>query len=75
MRAKSEISLAAITGQTTFIQVLSLIIIFGIGITGVRSFYVDSLQSQVLFVSLASVALATSWYIDRRTQAIKEHVL
>ncbi len=75
LRAKSEISLAAITGQTTFIQVLSLIIIFGIGITGVRNFYVDSLQSQALFVGLASVALATSWYIDRRTQAIKEHVL
>lgn len=75
LRAKSDISLAAITGQTTFIQVLSLIIIFGIGITGVRAFYVDSVQSQMLFISLATVALATSWYIDRRTQAIKERVL
>ncbi len=75
LRAKSEINLAAITGQTTFIQVLSIIIIFFIGITGIRAFYVNDLSTQILFISLVMVALVTSWYIDRRTQAIKERVL
>jgi len=75
LRAKSEINLAAITGQTAFIQGLSIIIIVGIGVTAVRSFYVDSVGTQLLFITLVSIALATSWYIDRRTQAIKERVL
>jgi pilus assembly protein TadC len=75
LRSKSEVNLAAITGQTTFIQVLSLIIIFGIGLTAVRNFYVNSTNTQLLFIGLVTVALATSWYIDRRTQAIKERVL
>lgn len=75
LRAKSEVNLAAITGQTTFIQVLSLLIIVGIGLTAVRDFYVESAQTQMLFIGLICIALFTSWYIDRRTQAIKERVL
>lgn len=75
LRAKSEVNLAAITGQTTFIQVLSILIIFAIGLTRLRNFYVNSVPTQMLFITFVTVALLTSWYIDARTQAIKEKVL
>lgn len=76
LRSKSEVNLAAITGQTTFIQVLSLMIIIVIGLWGtVREFYMVSLSTRIFFITLVSVALATSWYIDNRTQTIKERVL
>lgn len=76
LRSKSEVNLAAITGQTTFIQVISLFIIVVIGLWGtVREFYMASMGTRMLFMTLVLVALTTSWYIDMRTQAIKERVL
>ncbi len=75
LRDKSEVELTAITGQTRFIQIISLIIIFFIAATSLREAYTESLGAQVLFVGLATVAVATSWYIDRRTVALKERIL
>lgn len=76
LRSKSEVNLAAITGQTTFIQVISLLIIIAIGLwSTVREYYVATMSTRVLFMVLVLVALSTSWYIDMRTQAIKERVL
>ncbi|HID86784.1 MAG TPA: hypothetical protein EYP55_05320 [Anaerolineae bacterium] len=75
MRTQFEVNLAVITGQTLFIQVISLIIIFFIAFTGLREAYTSSWARQLFFILVASVGVATSYYIDRRAISLKERIL
>lgn len=75
LRSETEVNLAVISGQTLFIQVISLLIIGAIAVTPLRDAYVSSLFGQFLFVGLATLAVVTSWVIDRKTVELKERVL
>lgn len=75
LRADTEVNLAVISGQTLFIQIISLLIIAFIAITPLRNAYVRSVNGQILFVVLATIGVLTSYYIDRKTTELKERVL
>lgn len=75
LRSDTEVNLAVISGQTLFIQVLSLMIIGFIALTPLRSAYIDSVGAQLLFVTLATIGVVTSWVIDRKAAELKERVL
>lgn len=75
MRTQSEVNLTVVTGQTLFIQVISLAIIFFIALTGLREVYTSSWRGQLFFALVASVGVATSYYIDRRAISLKERIL
>lgn len=75
LRAETEVNLAVISGQTLFIQALSLLIIAGIALTPLRNAYLRSVGAQLLFVVLATIGVVTSWVIDRKATELKERVL
>jgi hypothetical protein len=76
LRSETEVNLAVISGQTLFIQVLSIIIIVGIALVpALRTAYVSSVGAQLLFVVLATIGVLTSWVIDRKAVELKERVL
>ncbi|RME43529.1 MAG: hypothetical protein D6791_15245 [Chloroflexi bacterium] len=75
LRSETEVNLAVIGGQTLFIQILSLLLIGVIALTPLRDAYVNSIRGQLLFVTLATVGVVTSWVIDRKTAELKERVL
>lgn len=75
LRIQSEVNLAVITGQTLFIQIISLIIVFFIAFTGLREAYTRSIPAQLFFIAVATLGVITSYYIDRRTISLKERIL
>lgn len=75
LRSETEVNLAVISGQTLFIQVLSLLIIAFIAMTPLRDAYISSMGGQLVFVALATIGVLTSWIIDRKTAELKERVL
>lgn len=75
LRSETEVNLAVISGQTFFIQVLSLLIIAFISVTPLRDAYINSVGAQALFVVLATIGVLTSWVIDRKAAELKERVL
>lgn len=75
LRSETEVNLAVIGGQTLFIQVISLLIIGVISLTPLRDAYLNSVGGQLIFVVLATIGVATSWVIDRKTAELKERVL
>lgn len=75
LRSETEVNLAVISGQTLFIQVISLLIIAGIALTPLREAYTNSVAGQLFFALLVTIAVVTSWIIDRKTVELKERVL
>lgn len=76
MRTQSEVNLTVVTGQTLFIQSISLIIVFFIAfVAWLREAYTSSWRAQLFFVIIASIGVATSYYIDRRAISLKERIL
>lgn len=76
LRSETEVNLAVISGQTLFIQIVSLLIIAVIALVPpLRKAYVNSVTAQLIFVVLATIGVLTSWVIDRKTAELKERVL
>jgi hypothetical protein len=75
LRSETEVNLAVISGQTIFIQILSLLIIAFIALTPLRDAYTHSVGGQLIFVVLATIGVMTSWVIDRKAAELKERVL
>ena len=74
LRRETETSLSSVTGQTRFMQILSLLVILVVGVVpSLRRAY-RGLGMQAVFMIIMSVALATSWYIERRVGALKERI-
>ena len=69
-----DTSLAPITGQTNFLQILSIVIVVVVGVVRDLSRAYASLGAQVMFIAVASVGLATSYYIERRIRSLKERI-
>lgn len=75
LRSETEVNLAVISGQTLFIQIVSLLIIAFIAMTPLREAYTRSVGAQLFFVVLATIGVLTSYYIDRKATELKERVL
>jgi len=74
LRRQTETSLSSVTGQTSFMQALSLLIILVVGvIPRLRAAY-QSLGMQIVFMVVMSVALGTSWYIEKQVSNLKEQI-
>ena len=75
MRTEAEKSLASVTGQTLIIQVISVIVVFLIALTGLREAYTSSWGGQLFFIVVVSVMVATSYFLERRAMSLKERIL
>jgi hypothetical protein len=75
VRDKSEVNMTVISGQTRIIQIIAVSLVTIVAIApGLRLAY-ESPIGQVVFIVIASVGVITSWYIDRKSQALRERVL
>lgn len=75
MRDQSEVNMTVISGQTRIIQLIAVALVTVVGLVGALRFAYESPAGQMLFIIIASVGVLTSWYIDRKAQALKERVL
>jgi len=73
LRNKTETEVGAIAGQTQVIQLVGLGVIFIISASGLRSAY-SGQSAQLLFISMASMAVIASYYIDKRILSLKERI-
>lgn len=74
LRRVVDTSLAPITGQVNFLQILSVIIVVVVGAIPALSQTYRSLAGQLLLISVASFALGASYYIERRVSSLKEGI-
>jgi len=75
MRDHSEVNMTVISGQTKVIQVIAVALVGVVGAVSMLRLAYESPITQVVFMVIASVAVLTSWYIDRKSQSLKERVL
>ena len=76
LQRETEVELSSITGQTRIIQIIGLIVLFAIALVpSLREIYATYAVPQILYIVFASVAVFTSYAIDRRVDQLKESVL
>jgi hypothetical protein len=75
IRDHSEVNMTVLTGQTRIIQLIAVTLITVVGVIPMFRAAYESAPGQLLFILIASVGVLTSWYIDRRSTALKERVL
>jgi len=75
MRDQSEVNMTVISGQTRIIQLIAVALVTVVGLVGALRVAYEGTAGQLLFIVIASVGVLTSWYIDRKSQALKERVL
>ncbi|MCG2767512.1 MAG: hypothetical protein L6435_03925 [Anaerolineae bacterium] len=74
LRRVVDTSLASITGQVSFLQILSLIIVFAVGVIPALSQAYSSPVGQLMFVVIATIGLGASYYIERKVSSLKERI-
>jgi hypothetical protein len=75
VRDKSEVNMTVISGQTRIIQLIAVALVTVVAAApGLRVAY-ESPIGQSVFIFIASIGVVTSWYIDRKSQALRERVL
>lgn len=75
LRDQSEVNMTVISGQTRIIQLIAVSLVTVVGLVPLLRVAYETPVGQVLFVIIASVGVLTSWYIDRKSTALKERVL
>jgi hypothetical protein len=75
MRDQSEVNMTVISGQTRIIQLIAVALVTVVGFVPLLRVAYESSGGQMIFIVIASVGVLTSWYIDRKAQALKERVL
>jgi len=75
MRDKSEVSMTVINGQTNIIQLIALGTITVVGIVPLLRQVYENVPGQLLFMVIATIGVATSWYIEGQASKLKEKVL
>jgi hypothetical protein len=75
MRDQSDVNMTVISGQTKIIQLIAVSLVTVVGAVSMLRLAYESLITQFLFMAIASVGVLTSWYIDRKSQSLKERVL
>jgi len=72
LRGEAKSELDGIIGQATLVQAIGLLFVLLVSRTGLRSAYTDTPQGQLVFIGLMSVALAISYWIERKVHSFKE---
>jgi hypothetical protein len=75
IRDQSEVNMTVINGQTRIIQLIAVATVAIVAIIPAFRIAYENIPGQLLFFIIASVGVATSWYIDRRATELKERVL
>ena len=76
LQRQVETGLAGITGQTSFMQGLVVVIAFVIAIVpGFRGAYTGTVSSRFFYLFLIAVILAASYMIEKRVSGLKERIL
>lgn len=75
MRDQSEVNMTVISGQTRIIQLIAVALVTVVGLVGSLRLAYENTLGQFLFMIIATVGVLTSWYIDRKSQSLKERVL
>jgi hypothetical protein len=71
-----QTGLSSITGQTSFIQLVAVLIGFVIALVpGFRAAYVNNLAWRIVYIALVTTMLGASYYIEKRNQDLKEQML
>jgi hypothetical protein len=71
-----ETGLSSITGQTSFIQVVAVLVGFIIALVpSFRAAYVSTLPWRMVYMSLVGVMIGASYYIEKRNRDLKEQML
>jgi hypothetical protein len=71
-----ETNLTSITGQTSFIQILAILIAFFVALMPTfRAAYVGSLAAKLTYMLLVVIILGASYFIERRIASLKEQVI
>ena len=76
LQREVETNLASVTGQTSFMQALAIIIAFTVAIIpGFRDAYVGSLLGRLGYVIIVLVIAAASHYIEKKVFELKEQIV
>ncbi len=75
LRDQSEVNMTVITGQTSIIQLIAVTIVLVVGLVPLFRVAYENLPGQLLFMVIAGVGVGTSFYIERKAQALREKVL
>ena len=76
LRRQTEIELSSVSSQTGIIQVIGVSVLFIVALVPMlRDVYAKYPPAQLAYLFFASVAVATSFYIDRQIDKLKESVL
>jgi len=76
LQREAEVELSSITGQTRIIQFIGIAVLGIIALVpSLRDIYAKYLLAQILYLVFASIAVFTSFAIDRRVDQLKESVL
>jgi hypothetical protein len=76
LQRQVESSMASITGQTSFMQVLAVIIAFMVAlIPGFRQIYASGLLGRAGYILLIAIILGGSYLIEKKTQQLREQIL
>ena len=76
LQRETEVELSSITGQTRMIQGIGLIVLLMVAVVpSLRGIYEKYVAAQILYLVFASIAVATSFVIDRRVDQLKESAL
>ena len=74
LRRVVDTSLAPITGQVSFLQILSLVIVFAVGAIPALNRAYSSPLGQLAFAVIATIGLGASYYIERKVSSLKERI-
>lgn len=75
LRDQSEVNMTVITGQTRIIQMIAVTLVLVVGLVPLFRVAYETLPGQFLFMFIAGIGVGTSFYIDRKAQALREKVL
>ena len=75
LRDQSEVNMTVITGQTRIIQLIAVTLVCVVGLVPLFRTAYENLGGQLLFMLIAGIGVSTSFYIDRKAQALREKVL
>jgi Flp pilus assembly protein TadB len=74
LRREIEASLVSITGQTSFIQVIAVLVVLGVAAVPLLRAAYTSPGGQIAFIIIISIMLGASYYIDSVINRLAERV-
>ncbi len=75
LRDHSEVNMTVINGQTRIIQLIAITLVTVVALVPQLRVAYEGPIGQILFMIIASIGVATSYFMDKRATALKERVL